>query len=126
MTQAHISVILIEDDDAVREAITSLLRSSGAAVVSFASAEEFLGSACREHVGCLIVDVNLRGMSGFDLYLQLPATHWRGVPVIFVTARADSNGRMQRRAMQLGAHAFLYKPFLGEALMAAVRSAPVG
>lgn len=123
MTQANPSVILIEDDDAVREAMASLLRSSGAAVVSFPSAEKFLGSACHDGVGCLIVDINLPGMSGFDLYRELPATQWRSVPVIFVTARADPDGRMRQRALQGGAHAFLCKPFLDDALVAAVRSA---
>lgn len=123
MMQANSSVILIEDDAAVREAIGSLLRSSGASVVSFPSAEAFLGAASRDGVGCLIVNVNLPGMSGFDLLRELPATHWRSVPIIFITACADPDGRMSRRAMRAGAHALLLKPLLDDVLLAAVLAA---
>lgn len=123
MMQANTSVILIEDDAGVREAIGSLLRSSGAAVVSFPSAEAFLGAASHDGVGCLIIDVNLPGMSGFDLLRELPATQWRSVPVVFITARADPDGRMRQRAMLEGARALILKPFLDDVLLAAVLAA---
>jgi FixJ family two-component response regulator len=123
MTQAKPSVVLIEDDDAVREAMVSLLGSSGAAVVSYSSAEQFLRTPSHDGIGCLIFDVNLPGMSGLDLFRELPATRWCGIPVILITARADPEGRMGERAMRGGAHAFLCKPLLDDALLAAVHSA---
>lgn len=125
MTQAiHPTVIIVDDEASVREAVASLLRSNYLHVLSFASAEEFLQSARPESVGCLILDINLPGMSGLELQLQcLMRPQWRGVPIIFITAREDRGDRMRAQAMRYGAHAFLPKPFINDELLHAVHSA---
>lgn len=120
------SVIVVDDDDAVREAMESLLRSSGWRVTGFASAEDFLRSASPRGVGCLILDINLPGMSGLELQRHLVRGEWQSVPVIFITAHSDRDGRMRQQAMQGGARAFLSKPFLDDVLLDAVRSATAG
>ena len=125
MTQAiHPTVIIVDDEAAVREATASLLRSTGLRVSSFASAEDFLGSASPEGVGCLILDINLPGMSGLELQQQcLARPQWRRVPIIFITAREDRGDRIRAQAMRDGAHAFLPKPFIDDELLNAVHSA---
>lgn len=125
MTQAiHQTVIIVDDEAAVREATASLLRSTDLRVVSFASAEDFLRSARPEGVGCLILDINLPGMSGLELQQQcLVRPRWRRVPIIFITAREDRGDRIRAQAMRCGAHAFLPKPFIDDELLNAVHSA---
>jgi FixJ family two-component response regulator len=116
-------IIIIDDDAAICEAVGSLIRSSGFHVLSFASAEDFLDVASPDGIGCLILDINLPGMSGLELQRHLAPTEWRHVPVIFITARDDHDGRMRTQAIQAGAHAFLSKSFFGDELLDALKSA---
>jgi len=107
-------VAVIDDDQSVRGAIRSLLRSLGFRVETFASAEDFL-DARPAGIGCLILDVRLSGMSGLDLQQRLAVTG-DAPPIVFISAHADQVARQQ-------AIAFLRKPFAEAALIDAVRRA---
>jgi FixJ family two-component response regulator len=113
-------VSIVDDDESVRVALTSLLRSVGFDVYVFARAEDFLHSDYRHDTACLILDVRMPGMSGLELQRQLAATDCR-IPIIFITAHDDEATRAQ--ALQSGAAAFLSKPFGEEALLTAVYAA---
>ena len=108
-------IAIVDDDQSVREAITSLLRSVGMVVDLFPSAEEFLKSVSLKEIKCLILDVRLTGMSGIELQERLVSAHHK-IPVIFITAHA-SDSETRTRAMQAGAVDFLHKPFSHEALL---------
>jgi FixJ family two-component response regulator len=113
-------VAVVDDDESVRDALSSLLRSLGYAVAVFASAEEFLASPRRGNTGCLIADVRMPGMSGLELQQRLGSND-RRIPTVIITAHADHDA--ERRAVAAGAVAFLRKPFQELALIDAVRSA---
>jgi FixJ family two-component response regulator len=110
---------IVDDDEAVRMANRSLLRSLGFKVETFGSAEDLLGSARLDDISCLIVDLRLPGMSGVDLQRQLLAAK-RELPMIFISAHDDPVA--QRQALTAGALAFLRKPFSEKALIDAIRS----
>ena len=110
-------IAIVDDDQSVREAIRSLLRSVGMVVDLFASAEEFLKSNSLD-TNCLILDVQMTGMSGLELQERLVSAHHE-VPIIFITAHAsDKEARM--RALKAGAVDFLHKPFSEDALLKGV------
>lgn len=108
-------ISIVDDDESVREAIRSLLRSVGLCVDAFASAEEFLNSAALENSACVILDVRMPGMSGLELQSRLVAAECK-VPLIFITAHA-SDTEARARALQAGAVDFLFKPFKEEVLL---------
>ena len=110
---------VVDDDESVRMAIRSLLRSLGFKVELFGSAEDLLGPARLDDIACVIVDVRLPGMSGLDLQRQFLAAT-REVPMIFMSAHDDPVARQQ--ALTAGAVAFLRKPFSEKSLIDAVRS----
>lgn len=101
-------ICIVEDDESVRRALRRLIRSVGLRVEAFATAEEFLESLTQTMPSCLILDVNLPGLSGLELQRRLSA-EGRAVPVLVITAYADEKVREQ--ALQAGAIAFLEKPF---------------
>ena len=113
-------ISVVDDDESNREAVSTLLKSAGFTVETFASAEDFLNSTHRHHTGCLILDLRMPGMNGLELQQRLAAARSR-IPIIFVTADADEAARA--RALQAGAIDFLPKPFREEALLQAVRMA---
>ena len=115
-------VAVVDDQSALREATENLLKSAGLKAVSFASAEDFLQAAPLDGAGCLILDVRLPGMSGLELQQHLAADGIH-VPIVFITAQEDGDGRMRAQALRSGALAFLRKPFNDEDLLNAVRSA---
>lgn len=114
------TVAVVDDDESVRAAIRSLLRSLGMHVEVFVSAEDFLCTAAIGELGCLIVDVCMPGMSGLDLQRDLVAAGHH-LPTIVVSAHDDTTARKQ--AVGAGALAFLRKPFAETSLLDAVRSA---
>jgi FixJ family two-component response regulator len=89
-------------------------------VEAFASAEEFLKSDHLRDTRCLILDVRMRGMNGFELQRRLLASHPE-IPVIFITAHGDETARSQ--ALKDGAVDYLFKPFTEEALLNAIHAA---
>ncbi len=101
-------VYVVDDSESVREALVGLIRSAGYRVAAFDSAQVFLSSAMADEASCLVLDIELPGLSGLDLQDQLAAT--RGdVPIIFITGHADVPRSV--RAMKGGALEFLVKPF---------------
>jgi FixJ family two-component response regulator len=113
-------VCIVDDDESVREALESLLRSIGLRPVAFESAEDFLQSPYPGTAGCLILDLMMPGMDGRELHQQLLGRGY-GIPIIFLTAHSNDEDR--GRAMEAGAVAFLPKPVDGDVLLGAVASA---
>ena len=120
MIQEQETIYLVEDDASLRTAVRRLLRSAQYRVLAFASAEEFYRSDFRTSPGCLLLDIRLPGISGFDLQSRLIDAGIR-MPVIFITGQ-DRAG-MEEYARQLGASAYLRKPVDEETLLAAIRQA---
>jgi DNA-binding NtrC family response regulator len=113
-------VCLIDDDLSVRESLSNLLRSAGLNVETFSSAEEFLVGARFEALGCLLVDVQLPGITGLDLQQRLLSSEIK-IPIIFLTGHGDIP--IAVRAVKAGALEFLTKPFDDEYLLETIRSA---
>jgi DNA-binding NtrC family response regulator len=99
---------VIDDESSIRESLNSLLRSAGLKARTFASAQEFLTNWPREALSCLVLDVQLPGISGLDLQHEL-ANGAAQIPIIFITGHGDIP--MTVRAMKAGAIEFLTKPF---------------
>jgi two-component system response regulator FixJ len=114
------TVIVIDDDEAVRGSLRLLLRSVKLPVAVYASAQEFLPRYAIDEPGCLVVDVRMPGMSGLELQQQL---NLRGamIPVIFITGHGDIS--MAVEAMRQGAFDFLPKPFRDQELLDRVQRA---
>ncbi len=110
-------VYLIDDDDSVRRALQRLLRSAGLEVKAFSSAEAFLQSGNFDVGACLVLDIRMPGLTGFDVQEKLASMGIR-IPVITVSAFDDAESR--ERARKLGATAFFRKPVDGEALIDAI------
>jgi FixJ family two-component response regulator len=113
-------VSVVDDDEPLRRSVRNLLTSVGFQVETFASAEEFLLSSHREQTGCLVLDLRMPGMTGLELLARLAAIGSR-IPAIILTAHNDDEARC--RALRAGAAAFLGKPFRGDVLLDAVRTA---
>ena len=107
-------ISIVDDDRSVREAVKSLVRSLGHDAVTFASAEDYLGSDCIRDSECLITDVQMPGMTGFDLRDRLLADGYRK-PIIFMTALSAEE--VPVRVKETGACGFLRKPFTDERLI---------
>jgi FixJ family two-component response regulator len=114
------TVYVIDDDESVRAALDSLIRSVGFHVQEFASATEFLHSKLPNTPGCLVLDVRLPGLSGLDLQRELVRANMQ-IPIIFITGHADIP--MSVRAMKAGAVEFLTKPFREQDLLDAIHEA---
>jgi predicted DNA-binding ribbon-helix-helix protein/CheY-like chemotaxis protein len=101
------SIAIVDDDEAVREAMKTLVRSLGYNASTFGSAEKFLNSEQIDDTSFLITDLQMPGLSGLDLQDRLIARGYR-IPIIFITGFPDDTARA--RAMKAGALAFLTKP----------------
>jgi DNA-binding NtrC family response regulator len=113
-------VCVIDDEPSVRKGLSNLLRSVGLKVQTFASAQEFLINRPREALSCLVLDVQLPGISGLDLQQELVNGDAQ-IPIIFLTGYGDIP--MSVRAIKAGAIEFLTKPFRDEDLLSAVDQA---
>src|SRR6267154_6268395 len=113
-------ISIVDDDEAVRLALRSLVRSLGYVSNVFVSAEEFLASSHLNETSCLISDVQMPGMNGIELQGCLKRLDCRA-PVIFVTAFPDERNRA--RALEAGAIGFLEKPFEGRAMIMLIETA---
>ena len=114
------SIAIIEDDVLVRESLGDCLESAGYAVKAFDSAEQFLASGAAQDAACLIVDVQLPGITGLELQDRLAGADNR-VPIVFVSAQGTQANR--EKAMQRGATGFLSKPFRRDDLVRLVQAA---
>ena len=110
-------VCIVDDDASVREAVGSLLRSEGLKVETFGSAREFLASPRRDPPSCLVLDVELPGLSGLDLQQELLKGNAQ-IPIIFLTGHGDIP--MSVRAIKSGALDFLTKPVDADHLLGAI------
>ena len=115
-------VFVIDDDPLVRDSVADLLGSAGLAAQAFGSATEFIQAKRPDISACLILDVELPGLSGLDLQAEL-AKSGIEVPIIFLTGHGDIPKSV--RAMKAGAVEFLTKPFRAPELLDAVRQALV-
>jgi FixJ family two-component response regulator len=110
-------VFVIDDDESIREALKSLLRSVGLRVELFGAASEFLKSKLPDAPSCLVLDVRLPGLSGLDFQTELAKANVH-IPIIFITGHGDIP--MTVRAMKAGAVEFLTKPFRDQELLDSV------
>ena len=115
------TVFVVDDDPSIRESLSLLLSSAGYGVQTFASAKEFLESEDDRQVpACLVLDVQMPGLSGLDLQEELASGNY-AIPVIFITGHGDIP--MSVQAMKKGAIEFLPKPFDDDDLLDAVKEA---
>jgi len=119
-SDAEAMVFVIDDDESIREALHSLIRSVGLRVATFPSAHEFLQSKRPDVPACLILDVRMPGLSGLDLQRDLTEGNIH-IPIIFITGHGDIP--MSVRAMKAGAVEFLTKPFRDQDLLDAIQQA---
>ena len=113
-------ICIVDDDPSVRVALGRLVESVGYAVETFASAREFLDSAPLGRAACLVLDVHLVGMNGFELHERLLAARAE-LPVIFITAHDNPSTRERLRRARGAAQ--LFKPIEGQALLDAIHDA---
>lgn len=113
-------VAVVDDEHAIRKALTRLLRSANYEVEAFASGPEFLKSLAMRQPACLVLDIRMHGMTGFDVQTWLREQRL-ALPIVFITALDDRADLA--RAMNGGATALLRKPFGDEAFLAAVEAA---
>ena len=113
-------VSIVDDDESVRESLPDLLREFGFTTRSFASAREFLASDAIGQTQCLILDIAMPGMTGFELQRELKVRR-QEIPIVFITAMGDEN--LRPRVVERGAVECLSKPFSEAALLDAVRAA---
>ena len=112
-------VVLVEDDAGVRQALARLLKAAGCEVQVFASAEALMEAACARDADCLILDIQLPGLSGFELQEALERAGTRR-PVIFITGHDEPAFRHKARSLEA---AYLTKPLGGQALLEAIAAA---
>jgi DNA-binding NtrC family response regulator len=120
MSESVSEVYVLDDDVSVREGVASLIRSVGLKVRTFASTQEFLASLQKERPSCLVLDIQLPDINGFELQQELVAKDIQ-IPIIFLTGHGDIP--MSVRAIKAGALEFLTKPFDDEYLLEAIRNA---
>ena len=111
-------VAIVDDDPSVRSALARVLRTAGIAVETYATAHEYLSATQEREPSCLVLNVHLGGMTGFDLHDRLVASGSR-TTVVFITAHDEvPSAELERRA---GPDGYLRKPFDGDQLLALVR-----
>jgi FixJ family two-component response regulator len=113
-------ISIVDDDQSVRDAIESLIRSLGYAAQSFASAQDFMASRNLRRTACLILDVSMPGMTGPELHRHLLASNIV-IPTILITAYPDDEVRA--RELSAGAICYLGKPFDEANLLGCIQSA---
>ncbi len=118
--QQDAMVFIIDDDEALREALAALFRSVGLQVRLFASAAEFRQTALPDVPNCLVLDIRLPGVGGLEFQADLAKANVQ-IPIIFMTGHGDIP--MSVRAMKAGAVEFLTKPFRDQDMLDAVQLA---
>ena len=113
-------VAVVDDDESVSESLPDLIREFGFSARAFSSAEAFLASDCVDQTRCLILDVCMPGMTGFDLQRELKLRQ-QHIPIVFMTAKKNETIRPQ--AFEQGAVECLFKPFSDMSLLNAINAA---
>jgi two-component system, LuxR family, response regulator FixJ len=120
MDVQSIKISIVDDDESMRKAIKTLVELVGIRVEGFSSAEDFLSSNSNDDSACLILDVRMPGISGFELQNILTRGN-HPIPIIFITGEYSEEDRA--RAIEAGAIEYLQKPFTEEALLNAISTA---
>jgi FixJ family two-component response regulator len=113
-------IAIVDDDPSVRDGLESLIRSAGFRAETFASAQEFLARNRADSPGCLVLDLQMPGLSGLDLQRQM-AEVGMTIPIVFLTGYGNIPASVQ--AMKAGAVEFLTKPFEEQDLLRAIQDA---
>jgi FixJ family two-component response regulator len=114
---ARALIHIVDDDESIRRSLRRLVESVGHTAVTYVSAQEFLTASLPDTPGCLVLDVQMPGLSGLDLQRQLSDSE-AALPIIFLTGRGDIP--MSVQAMKAGAVEFLTKPIDAPALLVAI------
>lgn len=121
MSELHQTrVAVVDDDESLCRALSRLLRAEGMSAVTYHSAAAFLADTAKPRFDCLVLDIQLGGMSGIELHRQLNATG-STPPVIYVTAHDEPGAREEAQAA--GCAAYFSKTDPGEAVLQAIRRA---
>ena len=120
MTSESETVFIVDDDDAVRDSLSFLLKSVGIASQSFASGDAFLDAFSNDWTGCILLDIRMPGISGMEVQRRLVEQE-STLPIIFITGHGDIP--MAVEAMHLGAHDFVQKPFHDQELLDRIQAA---
>ena len=120
MPKPDATVFVVDDDESVREALGSLVRSAGLGVATYPTAQDFLAGPRADGPSCLVLDVHLPGLSGLDLQRRMAEVNLE-IPIIFITGHGDVPTSV--RAMKAGAVEFLTKPFGDADLLTAIQEA---
>jgi FixJ family two-component response regulator len=113
-------IAIVDDDESVLRSLKRLLRACGLAAETFASGRTFLDALPRQVPACVLLDVQMPDLDGWEIQAELTTAGWR-VPVIFITAYEDAAA--QERAMSTGAVALLRKPMTDQQLLEAIEVA---
>jgi FixJ family two-component response regulator len=119
MSSSDHIVFIVDDDDRIREALCELLEAAGLSAMAFGSATEYMEFAKPDLPACLILDVELPDINGLELQRRIASGDH--TPIIFITGHGDIPSSV--RAIKAGAVDFLTKPFSGDNLLAAIRTA---
>jgi len=117
---ANRKLVLVDDDAGVRKALSRLLVAAGFEVESFADAESYLTSVTARSAACLVLDVRMPVLDGFEVQALLARTR-PGLPIVFITGHGDEQLRAQ--ALQAGAVEVLFKPIDGALLVETIEKA---
>jgi FixJ family two-component response regulator len=120
MTERQNVIAIVDDDPGMRDALELLLSSLGYRTELFASAEEFTSASMTSNPTCLLIDIQLGGISGLEFARKLFLAG-RAVPTVFMTGAYDES--IQRQALELGCVAFLHKPFPNDQLIESIARA---
>jgi FixJ family two-component response regulator len=118
--ESDATIAIVDDDPSVREGLSSLIRSAGLQVETFASAQEFLARPGAEAPSCLVLDLQMPGLSGLDLQKRMGEVGLE-IPIVFLTGHGNIPASVQ--AMKAGAVEFLTKPFDEQDLLKAIQEA---
>jgi len=113
-------VAVVDDDESICRSLARLLRAAGIQAITYSSAEAFLADAKHPKFDCVVLDIQLPGISGLELQAQL-ASRSGGPPIIFITAHDSAQAREQARA--LGCAGFFTKTDSGSDVLDAIRNA---
>ncbi len=111
-------IAIVDDDESVRDATERLMRSAGFSAETFSRGADFLSSPGLSRTACLVTDLNMPGMSGFDLHRRLQSLG-RSIPTVLITGQPNENVRTQ--ALSLGIICYLPKPFRDDDLIDSIK-----
>lgn len=120
MVNEQSTVYVVDDDEAVRDSLCRLFQSVGLPAKAYPSGEAFLSSYNDGSAGCLVIDMRMPGMNGFDVQQEL-SVRGTNLPMVFITGHADVQAGV--RAMKAGALDFIEKPISNQAILDLVHGA---